>query len=216
VLRGLEDRLVEGFAPIKDAGDPAGFAAADREHGPVIGFLGRFVPEKGIDVLIDAFRRLLARHPDATLRLAGDYKAIAGGSIFERLRPAIEALGPRVELLGRLSDDEVKTFYRGLDVFVLPSVNAYEAFGMVQVEAMLAGTPVIASDMRGVRVPIQRTGNGWLCPPGDAERLAETLAKAIAEQGMRPRAVVRQAALDAFSNEVFVRKYEDMIGALTS
>ncbi|UPG91112.1 glycosyltransferase family 4 protein [Luteibacter aegosomaticola] len=212
ILRGFEHRLMEGYAPIRDTG------ASHRtpNASPVIGFLGRFVEEKGIGVLVDAFAKVLHRFPDATLRLAGDYANVAGGSIYPQIRPAIDALGPRVELLGRVDDEGIARFYAGLDVFVLPSINAYEAFGMVQVEAMLAGVPVVASDMRGVRVPVEKTGNGWLSPPGDSDALASTLVAALEARGSRAPETIRQAALDAFANDVFIAKYLGMVQQLAS
>jgi glycosyltransferase involved in cell wall biosynthesis len=64
-------------------------------------------------------------------------------------------------------------------VVVLPSLNRTESFGMVQVEAMICGTPVIASDLPGVRVPILQTGSGLLVEPADTEALTSSLIKIL-------------------------------------
>lgn len=206
-------RIVEGYAPIKDTGLPVATGGRDDDAFPVIGFLGRFVSEKGIDVLIRAFERVRLSYPTAKLLLAGDYKSVAGGSIYQRLRTSIEALGTNVELLGRIDEAELPEFYARLNLFVLPSVNAYEAFGMVQIEAMLAGVPVVASNMRGVRVPVSLTGIGRLAPPGDDERLAEAIVDAVGSARHMTRASVREAALKVFSNEAFTERYLALIDA---
>ena len=203
--------VVEGYAPIKDTGCE-GTARRDREGAfPVIGFLGRFVAEKGIDVLIHAFQRVRLVFPSARLLLGGDYKAVAGGSIYLQLKSSIDALGDCVELLGRIDEADLRDFYARLDVFVLPSVNAYEAFGMVQVEAMLAGVPVVASDMRGVRVPIQLTGSGSLAAPGSISGLADAIIEVISPERRQDRSTVRQTALKIFSNQAFIDRYLSLI-----
>jgi glycosyltransferase involved in cell wall biosynthesis len=204
-------RIVEGYAPIKDTGFVVATGGRDNDAFPVIGFLGRFVSEKGIDVLIRAFERVRLSYPAAKLLLAGDYESVAGGSIYPRLRTSIEALGAKVELLGRIEEAELPEFYARLNLFVLPSVNAYEAFGMVQIEAMLAGVPVVASDMRGVRVPVTLTGIGRLAPPGDDEGLARAIVDAVTSVQQMTRSYVREAALKVFSNEQFAERYLALI-----
>lgn len=203
------DRCVEGYAPIK-------FDRPDIKSEPVdltdfrVGFLGRFVKEKGIDVLVDAVEHALTQRPRIKLILAGEYNDIAGGSIYEQLKSKLSRLGNRVQLLGRLDEAALPAFYRSLDVFVLPSINAYEAFGMVQIEAMLAGTPVIASDMRGVRVPVQLTGNGLLVRPGDSASLSKAIL-AIANKSATSRDEIVDRTLRIFSNEKFLGRYTHLI-----
>jgi glycosyltransferase involved in cell wall biosynthesis len=83
-------------------------------------------------------------------------------------------------------------FLAAVDCLVVPSVNSTESFGLVQVEAMLCGTPVVASDLPGVRQPVLRTGMGELVPPADAGALTEALVRVLAEPGryVRPRAEI--------------------------
>ncbi len=211
LLSNNSGSVVEGYAPIKDIGLPSASRLGDHGDFPVVGFLGRFVAEKGIDVLLSAFERILMTYPNARLLLGGDYKAVAGGSIYPQLKSRIEGLGKRVELLGRIEEADLPKFYARLDIFVLPSVNAYEAFGMVQVEAMLAGVPVVASDMRGVRVPVQLTGVGRLAPAGDAEELAAAIIEVVSADSRRERADVRLAAIEVFSNRAFIQRYLSLI-----
>lgn len=163
-----------------------------------IGFLGRFVEEKGIDVLLRAAPLILRRFPEACFVLAGDYQAVPGGSAITDLQAAIRALGDRVILVGKVPYDQLFDFYRSLDVFVLPSINSYEAFGIVQVEAMKAGVPVVASDRRGVRVPVRRTGNGLLVAPGDHEALADAAIALLRRDEETPPSIIAERAWTAF------------------
>jgi glycosyltransferase involved in cell wall biosynthesis len=157
----LAGRTTEVPAPSLDrsGGEPR-FRDGDGLH---VGFLGRIVEEKGLEYLVEGFRRL---GPDARLLIGGDFAKVAGGSTVERVRAAIGE-DPRVRLLGFVPDEAVPDFYASLDVFALPSVNALEAFGIVQVEAMMVGVPVLASDLPGVRMPVRHTGFGRIAAPRD-------------------------------------------------
>jgi glycosyltransferase involved in cell wall biosynthesis len=137
-----------------------------------VGFLGRIVAEKGLEDLVRGFRALPDR--DARLLIGGDYTKVAGGSVVEEVRRAI-ADDPRITLLGFLPDESLPDLYASLDVFALPSVNSLEAFGIVQVEAMRTGVIALATDLPGVRQPIQRTGFGRLVPPHDPAAITAAL-----------------------------------------
>jgi glycosyltransferase involved in cell wall biosynthesis len=78
-------------------------------------------------------------------------------------------------LLGVLSPEEMAAFYPNLDVLVVPSLNSTEAFGLVQIEAMMNGTPCVASALPGVRQPVLTTGMGKVVPIGDANALASAI-----------------------------------------
>lgn len=151
---------------------PVGTPSFRSSEGLHVGFLGRFVEEKGIEYLVDGFSAL--DDPDARLLLAGDFAKIAGGSVIERVR---ERIGDddRIRVLGFLDDDELADFYASLDAFALVSVNSFEAFGIVQVEAMMAGVPALSSDMPGVRMPVRETGFGAIVPPRDSHAVTAAL-----------------------------------------
>jgi glycosyltransferase involved in cell wall biosynthesis len=70
-------------------------------------------------------------------------------------------------------------YYHCLDVLVVPSLNSTETFGLVQIEAMIQGTPTVASDLPGVRVPPRLTGMGEVIPIGDSNALAEAIIKIV-------------------------------------
>lgn len=163
-------RLVEIAPPALDrSGGRPRFRDGTGRH---VGFLGRVVAEKGLEHLVAAFSA--GDDPDDRLLIAGDYGRVAGGSVMPALRAAIEE-DPRIRVLGFVPDADLADFYASLDVFALPSVNSFEAFGIVQVEAMLCGVPVVASDLPGVRVPVRETGLGVIVPVGDREAIADAL-----------------------------------------
>ena len=137
-----------------------------------MGFMGRIVPDKGIDFLIRAFLRVAA--PQDRLLLAGEYDAVAGGSNIQALR-AIAGDDERIRFLGLLDRDGTRDFYASIDTFALTSVA--ESFGITQAEAMMCGLPVVGSDLPGGRVPIVQTGFGRLTQPGDVDAIAAALTE---------------------------------------
>jgi glycosyltransferase involved in cell wall biosynthesis len=212
VLRGTARKWVE--IPPPDKGSPSWPVTAKSNETMRIGFLGRFVEEKGIDVLLEAAPLVLRRFPRAQFMLAGNFSGVAGGSEYCRLCKRIESLGNSVQTPGYIPEEELRDFYSSLDVFVLPSVTSYEAFGMVQVEAMKAGVPVVATDMRGVRIPVQRTGNGVLVPPRAASALADAIITVLTEPRFRARLEIAARAWAAFSPDRVVDHYVDLYSAL--
>ncbi len=188
---------------------PPGPASFRRSPGLHVGFLGRLVEEKGVEYLVEAFRQV--PDPDARLLIAGEYSNVAGGSVVGRVR---ERMGrdPRIELLGFLPDDALSEFYASLDIFALPSVNALEAFGIVQVEAMMAGVPVIASGLPGVREPVRQTGFGKVVPPRDVQALLGAILDL--EASPLDAGEGRRRALAAFGIDRTVDSYEDLFMSL--
>lgn len=144
-----------------------------------IGFVGRIVYEKGIDFLIHAFYDLVKHHDDVYLLIAGDYRDVMGGSVKSTLMRFLAGRDERIRFLGRLSDDELDGFYRFIDVLALPSIDPLEAYGMVQVEAMLRGKPVVSTDLPGVRTIVRRTGMGEIVPRRDPHALAVALERIL-------------------------------------
>ncbi len=162
-------RAVPAPALDRSGGTPR-FREGDGLH---VGFLGRIVEEKGLEYLVRAFRRL---GPDARLLIGGDFAKVAGGSVVERVRAAIGD-DERVRLMGFVPDEDLPDFYASLDVFALPSVNSLEAYGIVQVEALMLGVPVVASDLPGVRMPVRDTGFGRVVAPRDVDGLTRALSE---------------------------------------
>ena len=174
-----------------------------RGPGFHVGFLGRIVEEKGVEHLVDAF--LALDDPDARLLIGGEHESVAGGSVVARVR-AHAGDDDRVQLLGFVPDDRLAEFYASIDAFALPSVNAFEAFGIVQVVGMLAGVPALVSDLPGVRFPVVRTGFGRIVPAADVAALRDGLAR-LRDAPPDPVAG-RAAAAEAFSVEAVLDAYE--------
>jgi glycosyltransferase involved in cell wall biosynthesis len=161
------------------------FAAAHqtRRRGPVIGMAARFAAEKGVEVLLDAMPQVLEKYPEAQVLFAGQSEDVMGEQAYaERLLPRIKELQGQGhwEFLGNLSPAEMSAFYPNLNVLVVPSLNSTEAFGLVQIEAMLNGVPCVASALPGVRMPVQMHGMGRVARVGDSTNLAECLLDVLA------------------------------------
>lgn len=140
-----------------------------------IGFVGRIVYEKGLQYLFEAIPYLRRSVGDVRVHVVGDSAGVAGGSVMDELRPYEEAYPDTIRFLGRLGVDELVEFYHDIDVLALPSIDPLESFGMVQVEAMCCGTPVVASDLPGVDEVIGATGFGRLARARDPEDLARQI-----------------------------------------
>ena len=171
-----------------------------------VGFLGRIVEEKGLQYLVRAFRALA--DPDARLLIGGDFSVVAGGSVVAEVRRAISG-DRRIHLLGFLPEEQIADLYASIDVFALPSVNAFEAFGIVQVEAMLSGVPVLASDLPGVRTPVQETGFGMIVPPRDVAGLTAALRSLDGEDFSAGEMADR--ARQRYSADTVVDRYAELL-----
>lgn len=204
---------------IMPAPDPEAVDAFRAEHNlagrQVVGLAAtRLAAEKGVEVLVEAVPRLLQALPGVKVLFAGQYENVIGeADIHQRLMPKIQQLGPEHwEFLGVLTQAQMPPFYAACDVLVVPSLNSTESFGLVQVEAMLCGTPSIASNLPGVRQPPLMTGMGAVTPIGDADALAEAILKILQhpDDYQRPRRLIE----DTFSLERTVSGYEELFEAL--
>jgi glycosyltransferase involved in cell wall biosynthesis len=213
LARGYHKKLVEVAPPNRFEGEALGRVKCSQNTNMICGFVGRFVLEKGIETIIEAARML--KDEPFEFWLAGDYKDVAGGSVFERLKNDIESLGGKVRLLGRLSNEELIEFYRSIDILLLPSTNRFEAFGMVQMEAMTFGATVVTSDMPGVRETARKTKIGQLCEPGSGRSLADAILRARVERQNVSREDVRTAVRREFGNNKFVDAYLALVEKLS-
>jgi glycosyltransferase involved in cell wall biosynthesis len=182
--------------PVPDPERVAAFRARWGLEGQVvIGMAARLAAEKGVEYLLEALPHILAVYPNARVLFAGPYRNVLGEEAYaRRLAPLFERYRDHWTFVGVLEPEEMAAFYASCDVVVLPSWNATESFGLVQVEAMLCGTPVVASDLPGVRVPTQTTGMGLTFPPRDSRALARAILRVLAERPAfcRPREWVAQ------------------------
>jgi rhamnosyl/mannosyltransferase len=181
-----------------------------RFPGPRVLFVGRLRYYKGLDYLIRAMERV-----EAHLLVVG------GGA----LRPALErqarespAAG-RIHFLGDVPQSELSAHYTAADVLALPSSHRSEAFGLVLLEAMACGTPVISTELSTGTSYANRHGEtGWVVPPRDAAALAEALAACLADPERRRAlgARARERVLREFGAELMVERvlevYEQALG----
>lgn len=151
---------------------------------PTVLFVGRHEPRKGLGVLLDAFARLQAAPPDGLDAAPELWVAGQGPQTAELARREI----PGVTWLGRISEAEKRRRLRGATVACFPSIEG-ESFGVVLLEAMAAGTPIVASDLTGYRHVARADREALLVPPGDPGALAEALARALADPSLRQRLV---------------------------
>jgi glycosyltransferase involved in cell wall biosynthesis len=189
------DPLVD--LPPPDAAHSAALAARWRLGvGVHIGFAARFAAEKGVEYLLQALPAVLAAFPEARVLFTGAYKDTVGEEEYGRmLAPLMDRYRQQLVFLDLLPLDAMPSFFALCDVLAVTSLNSTEAFAMVQVEAMLSGTPVVATDLPGVREAVRRTGMGVVVPPRDPAALAAALIDVIRNRAayVRPRAeVVRE------------------------
>ena len=166
---------------------PGAVEAVAREHRvdklrPVIGMVTRFASEKGVEILLEALPTILKKYPHAQVLYAGQHQNVMGEqAYFDRLYPRIreyEGSG-HWTFLGNLNPVQLSAVYPNLDVLTVPSLNSTEAFGLVQIEAMMNGVPCVASALPGVRQPVTMHGMGRVARIGDAADLAEKILEVL-------------------------------------
>jgi glycosyltransferase involved in cell wall biosynthesis len=189
---------VELPAPLPGAVEAFAEEHQTRQRRPVIGMAARFAAEKGVEVLLDALPIILQKYPQAQVLFAGQYQNVLGEqAYFDRLMPRIREFeqSGHWKFLGVLNPVQMAAFYPNLDVLTVPSLNSTEAFGLVQIEAMMNGVPCVASALPGVRMPVQMHGMGRVAKIGDPLSLAEAILEVLDEPHKfrgDPAAVARQ------------------------
>jgi glycosyltransferase involved in cell wall biosynthesis len=180
------------------------------DHQKIIGMVARLATEKGVEYLVYALPAVKAAFPNARALFVGQYQDVLGEEQYAaRLAPLIRELGAdHWTFLGILNPVELSVFYHLASVTVLPSINKTESFGMVQIESMSCGTPVIASDMPGVRQPVRSTGMGKIVPPRDSKALETALLEVLE----RPEKFGgdSQAITQRYSPETIAAEYEQV------
>lgn len=148
----------------------------------IIGIVCRLEPQKGISYLLLAMRIILAKFPNVKLEIVGD------GSLFRELNELSKKLeiSNSVKFFGKFAD--VIPFYKRMSVFVLPSL--YEGFGIVLLEAMAAGVPVVATNVNGINEVVVDGESGILVPPKNPEAIADAVIKIIENDKLTERLVM--------------------------
>jgi len=174
---------------------------------PLILMTGRQVPEKGFDLAIKAFAKVIGRFPDASLVLVGD------GPIHAELTAQVRGLGlqENVQFTGRIPEDALAAFYRQSRMTLVPSRHS-ESFGLVALEAMQAARPVIASRVGGLPEVVLHDETGLLFPKEDVGALADAMARLL-ENPVWAQSLGRagqERARTVFGWETCVNIYESM------
>jgi len=175
-------------------------------EAPIVLFLSRLDRAhyfKGLHLLIDALLEL----PDVTLVVGGD-----GEMRSQYQGQATALLGARAVFAGDIADGELATYYNAADVVVMPSVDRTEAFGLVLLEAMACGTPVVAARLPGVRTLVQEGVNGYLADPRRPGELAAAIGRGIRERESLSRGA--RASATAFDWEAITRRLRDVYAKL--
>jgi len=153
-----------------------------RERNPVIGMAARFASEKGVEVLLDALPLILKKYPKAQVLFAGTYQNVMGEQAYsDRLMPRIHEyeIQGHWKFLGNLDPVQMAAYYPNLDVITVPSLNSTEAFGLVQIEAMMNGVPSVPSALPGVRQPVKMHNMGVVSEIGNSESLANAILEVL-------------------------------------
>jgi glycosyltransferase involved in cell wall biosynthesis len=154
------------------------------EGAILVGNIGRQVPKKGLENLVQAFHEIVKRHPDSHLILGGD------GPENKKLRKLAKTLAlPNVHFLGLIPSKELPVVMASLDIFVLPSVRLAsgdtEGLGVVLIEAMASKVPVIGSNVGGITDLIHPQKTGLLFEPGNVPSLVEAVDELIVNEKLR-------------------------------
>lgn len=207
------------FHPIPHS-DPIDFDPPKEDH--TVLFVGRIDPIKGIDIWFRAMALVVEENPALRGHLC---VCLVGGDMDEEAESDTElarlqalkdelGIGDMVTFLGRRSQESLPYYYATADVVVMPSL--YESFGMVALEAMACGTPVVASDVGGLSFVVRDGETGYLVPENDPEMLAETIGCLLrdpakrAQMGARGIEVAREYAWARIADRI-----EDLYASVT-
>ena len=175
----VHDLVGRTSAIVPNGVDVARFAgtvepAPDLPPRPVLLWASRLDPQKGFRVAVAAFSELAARFEDLSFVVVGD----------GRDRHAVDSLAPavrrRVRMVGTVANRDLHAYHAGADVYVAPATG-HESFGVILVEAMAAGVPIVASDIDGYREVVRDGVDGLLVPPNDPGALAEAIGRILAD-----------------------------------
>jgi len=146
------------------------------KQGPLVATAIRLVKRKGPEHLVNAFSKVLKAVPNAKLAIAG------GGTEAANLRAQIKKLGVERSafMLGKLQREQVAELMAAADVFVLPSL--FESFGLVLLEAMAVGTPVVCTQTQGALEIVKNGEDGLVVPPGDDDALADAIVRVLSDR----------------------------------
>ena len=204
-------------------GNVEGKAAALRARwrrggGPLLVFVGRLVPEKGVGDLLDAIHQLQVSLPGITALIVGEGPERLH---FEEQARALDIAG-RVAFCGWLAAAEVHVHLRAADFFIGPSRPAadgwVEAQGLTLIEAMLAGLPVISTASGGITDAIRHGETGLVVQPGEPAQIAEAIRRLVADPALAASlgSAARNLALQEFTRETCAQRFSELYARLVA
>lgn len=171
--------------------------------GPVVLFVGRNEPRKGVRLLLEAFSKVVGDIPDCRLVLVGS--GLDSPGLLRGLDAGVRKL---VTATGFVRNEDLPAYYAAADVFCAPALGG-ESFGVVLLESMASGTPVVASDIPGYSDVVKRTGGGTVFRTGDPDDLAGKLARLLTDDRLRLNlAGAGLAGVEEFSWERLAERLE--------
>ncbi len=203
-LPDVSDEEVSAFI---ESVNPDGFE-------PIIGMACRLAEDKGAEILLDALPKIVEKYPKACVYFAGPFDNVLGERpYYERLKPRLDAMiaANHWRFLGSLNPKNMAKFYRMIDVLTMPSLNRTDSFGLVQIEAMMNGKPVVASNLPGIRVSVTRHEMGRICAIGDGDDLAKKLIEVLDEK--KDYSSKTEAIRAYYRPDAVAAKYEDVFKA---
>ncbi|MBK7630770.1 MAG: glycosyltransferase [Ignavibacteriales bacterium] len=174
-------------------------------NNKIILFVGRLVIYKGVEYLIEAMQYV----SNASLIIIGS------GPLEKNLlnRISILKLNSRISIIPEVDDKTLQHYYKSCDLFVLPSINKTEAYGLVQIEAMACGKPVICTNLAtGTTFINQHRKTGLVVPPKNSKALADSINKLISDKSLRDSlgSNAKNRAISEFTSEKMVKRTYDL------
>lgn len=221
VLSQLLDKVVEVPTPVKaktvtkENLDTFRQKFGVRKEDRVVGLAGRVAAEKGYEYLAMALPAILEAYPEARVVHAGAWKSVVGEQAYQKqVERYIQPFGQKWISLGYLDDEDFEAFFAACDVLMFSSLNATESYGIVQIEAMTQGTPVVASDLPGVRQPVLQTGLGTIVPLKDPAAIAKAVIELLDKCGNGR--FIPTDFLEKFKQDAVARHYEELLYLLVN
>ncbi len=215
-----ESRLLKNFANVHEIYPQVSLPVAttpsqslsllSRQNGPIIAMATRLAADKGVEYLLDALPAILQTYPGAKVAFAGNVSPVGEERYVSKMRDMFKEYANQIVILGELPQNQMQNFYNAIDLLVVASVNSTEAFGIVQIEAMLTGCPVVATDLPGVRVPVKLTGMGAIARVADSPDLAEKILRVLATKYDSHK--VKQQLQEIFADDKIVNSYIELYG----
>lgn len=173
--RTMKFFLFKFFAYIPAATLPTS-QSATRSKQTLIGFAGRFVEEKGFDILYKAMNEVVREFPHAKFIFAGNTK-MDYEPFYESQKKLFESQKKHVTYMGLLKEKKLADFYKSLDVFVVSSRS--DCFPLTQMEAATSGVPIVCTNIPGARMLVKETGFGTIVTPNDPSALANGIIEVL-------------------------------------